>query len=241
VASNLFKLEKLKIFAFVDVERTRRATVPTFEAMFNPASIEQSYCIPWGKRRGMNESGAELQYAGSNPAELRLVLVFDGTGVDTIGIAALPRKSVATRVDELFAVAHRYNGAIHQPNYLRAMWGELSFDGRLANVDVKYTSFDRDGTPLRAELTVKLLADISAEKLAKLENKQSPDVTHERVVRSGDTLPLLTKEVYGSATPYLLVARWNGLDDFRRLTPGARIEFPPLAELTGSAGAPAGG
>ena len=55
-----------------------------------------------------------------------------------------------------------------------------------------------------------------------------------RIVRSGDTLPLLTKQVYGSADRYLEVARVNGLDDFRRLTPGQELRFPPLARMKGS-------
>ena len=58
--------------------------------------------------------------------------------------------------------------------------------------------------------------------------KSSPDVTHVRVVKSGDTLPLLCKEVYGSAAHYLRVAHDNGLDDFRNLTPGRTLTFAPL-------------
>jgi len=49
-------------------------------------------------------------------------------------------------------------------------------------------------------------------------------------VRSGDTLPMLSKEVYGSPNHYLRLAQVNQLDDFRNLTPGQRIVFPPLAK-----------
>jgi nucleoid-associated protein YgaU len=50
------------------------------------------------------------------------------------------------------------------------------------------------------------------------------------VVKSGDTLPLLAKEIYGSSEYYLRVAEVNGIDDFRNLTPGQQIIFPPLAK-----------
>ena len=60
------------------------------------------------------------------------------------------------------------------------------------------------------------------------ENKTSPDLSHSRIVKSGDTLPLLSKEIYGSAVHYLRVAQANGLDNFRSLTPGQQIVFPPL-------------
>ena len=47
-------------------------------------------------------------------------------------------------------------------------------------------------------------------------------------MKSGDTLPLLCKEIYGSPEHYLRVAQANNLNNFRNLTPGQEIIFPPL-------------
>ncbi len=229
---HLYKLEKLKITPYRDANRTVLADVLPFEAMFNPASLEQKYCIPWARRQSLNGSSAELKYAGSRPQKLSISLVLDGTGAHELGVFALRRKSVTQRVNDLFAVVYRFNGVIHQPNFLRLEWGDLSFDGRLSSVDVKYTSFHRDGTPLRAELGLSFLEDIPAHVRARLEAKTSPDLTHTRTVRSGDTLPLLTTEIYGTPAFYLDVARFNGLDDFRTLVPGQELHFPPLVVLT---------
>ena len=104
----------------------------------------------------------------------------------------------------------------------------MNFFCRLASVNVSYTSFHRDGTPLRAELDINLVSDQNVKKRLAEENKSSPDLTHHRVVKSGDTLPLLAKEIYGSAGHYLRVAQVNNLDDFRNLTPGQELFFPPL-------------
>jgi nucleoid-associated protein YgaU len=60
------------------------------------------------------------------------------------------------------------------------------------------------------------------------EAKSSPDLTHSRIVKAGDTLPLLSKEIYGTANHYLWIAQQNQLDDFRNLMPGQRLFFPPL-------------
>ena len=49
------------------------------------------------------------------------------------------------------------------------------------------------------------------------------------MVLAGDTLPLLCQQIYGSATHYLQVAAFNGLDDFRVLEPGRELLFPPFA------------
>jgi len=44
-------------------------------------------------------------------------------------------------------------------------------------------------------------------------------------------LPLLTKQIYGTPDRYLDIARFNHLDNFRRLTPGRTLVFPSLARL----------
>lgn len=225
--SNLFKLEKLTITAYKTADRSGWGS--TFEAMFNPASYSQNYSIEWKRRQGINDLGAELEYTLSAPSELSFNLILDGTGVDDYGLVSWASQTVSERVQEFLDVTYTYQGSLHEPAYLLAEWGDLSFSCRLSSVDIKYTAFDRDGTPLRAELDVTLLSDIGVEKLAQEAGKTSPDLTHARVVRRGDTLPLLVSEIYGSSDHYLDVARFNGLDDFRNLTPGQQILFPPLA------------
>lgn len=225
------KLVKLKVKAFNTAERRGApGKSDVFEAMFNPASYQQTYSIVYSS----GKKAADRQYLREAPSELSLTLVLDGTGVDEMGVFAFGRKSVRERVEDFKRVAYDYDGAIHESNYLVVEWGGgLSFDCRLASVTVKYTAFNRDGTPLRAELDVKLITDRSAAKDHKKKKKSSPDLTHSRIVKHGDTLPLLTRELYGSSARYLDVARFNALDDFRRLTPGQQLFFPPLAALGG--------
>ena len=226
---HLFKLEKLKITAYPDRSRKKATAKGSFEAMFNPTSFKQKYAIDYAKEQSQNSTGKEVKYVRSKPSSLDLKLVLDGTGVDRIGLLALkPQKSVYERVKEFLKLTHTMDGNTHQPSFLVVEWGDLIFSCRLASVEVNYTSFDRDGTALRAELDIKLYADIEDVKRLKAEKKKSPDLTHSRVVRSGDTLPLLTKSVYGTSAHYLQIAAFNGLDDFRNLTPGQEILFPPL-------------
>jgi nucleoid-associated protein YgaU len=230
---NLFKLEKLNIKAY---EKKERSGFPakTFEAMFNPSSLKQSYEIIWGnkKQQPVNSSGLELDYVGSKPQHLDIDLLLDGTGVDQMGVVALfGSKTVSDRVKDLLDAAFTYNGSIHEPYFLVVEWGSLKFPCRLESVDITYTSFNRDGTPLRAELKVSFISDNEDKRRAKMEDKQSPDLTHTRIVCEGDTLPLLTSAVYGSSTYYVDVARFNQLDNFRSLTTGEQIHFPPLETL----------
>jgi nucleoid-associated protein YgaU len=227
--TDLFKLDKLKILAFEDSKRKSEVSDSPFEAMFNPESFKQNYAIIYGKNQSLNSSENEKKYMRSEPSELSLELILDGTGVSEMGITQLfGSKTVSERVEEFLTLTFRMNGKIHEPNYLRVEWGDLKFECRLGSVEIDYTSFDRDGTPLRAKLTVSLIADMEVEKRMAVEDKKSSDLTHRRVVRQGDTLTLLTKEIYGTSAPYWRVAQANRLDNFRLLTPGQELAFPPL-------------
>jgi hypothetical protein len=228
------KLQKLTIKAYRAKARLPGDLIGTFEAMFNPETFSQTYLSEYSRNQGLNSTGRPVNYSRSKPRELSLKLVLDGTGVQEIGVLQLGKqKTVSTRVKEFIDLAFRMNGDIHEPNFLVVEWGGkedggLIFSCRLASVTVNYTSFDRDGSPLRAELDVSLIGDQDVRKRMAQENKNSPDLMHIRVVKCGDTLPLLTKEVYGSSAYYLRVAQVNGLDDFRNLTPGQELIFPPL-------------
>ena len=227
---DLFKLEKLKVKAYKSRKRGTGDLVGTFEAMFNPSSFSQKHEIVYGKNQGYNSTGKKVNYARSKPANLEIELLLDGTGVHQYGLTNVlgAPKTVSEQVEEFLKLTFRMNGDIHEPNFLVVEWGDFVFSCRLGSVNITYTSFQRDGKPLRAELKADFLSDMDVKKRMAKENKQSPDLTHSRVVRSGDTLPLMTKQVYGSAAYYVRVAQANRLDDFRTLTPGQEIFFPPL-------------
>lgn len=222
-----FKLEKLKIRSYSD--RERRQLVSTFEAMFNPTTFSQDFEISYAPAQGIGSSATEARFTLSDPQKLQLELLLDGSGVDTIGVLSPFQKSVSDRVDEFLASAYELNGSTHEPNFLVVEWGDrLAFSCRLKKATVTYESFDRAGNPLRAKLVITVVSDATSESIAAQENLTSPDVTHFRVVRAGDTLPLLSKEIYGSPDHYLFVAAHNALDDFRHLEAGRELLFPPL-------------
>ncbi|MEM8962005.1 MAG: hypothetical protein AAGD38_11025 [Acidobacteriota bacterium] len=240
---DLFKLDKLKITAFTDAKRQPKqggllsGLLPQagqFEAMFNPKSFRQSYAIDWGRKGALNSSGEDLLYRQSPPLVFSLELLLDGTGVaDGPESLALPSRSVENRLKEFLEIVYTYNGELHEPNHLLVEWGSESHSCRLAKLDVRYTFIGRNGKPLRAELDVTFVGDEELERRLKRENKKSPDLTRRHLVTAGETLPLLSREFYGSADHYLDLARVNDLDDFRFLEPGTTLVVPPLASLTG--------
>ena len=232
---NPFKLAKLKI----DVYGNRlRIGLPqdTFTAMFNPVSFAMQHENAFAKYQGINTSGRRALYSHSRAKTLTLELVLDGTGVADGSSGTLPGQgsgSVAEHIEQFLRLCFYMDGALHEPKFLKIRWGEgelRDFDCRLQAVDIQYTSFDKNGAPLRATLNTTFVEDLEPAKRVRQEGKSSPDLPHSRIVRSGDTLPLLSQEIYGSSAYYLRVAQANGLDNFRQLTPGQEIFFPPLAQ-----------
>jgi hypothetical protein len=60
------------------------------------------------------------------------------------------------------------------------------------------------------------------------ENKSSPDLTHQRMVKMNDKLTLLSEDIYENSNYYIDVAKNNKLLSFRQLQLGENIIFPPI-------------
>ena len=93
---------------------------------------------------------------------------------------------------------------------------------------INFKLFRADGTPLRAVAKAKFRATVENELRVRQERKRSPDITHVRVVKAGDTLPMLAYEIYEDPSYYIQVAQANNLYNFRYLEPGTKIFFPPI-------------
>ncbi|MDO9240736.1 MAG: hypothetical protein Q7U30_12015 [Methylicorpusculum sp.] len=157
--------------------------------------------------------------------------LFDNTGI----IDGKPRDSIADDLKHFKEVLTGYKGDAHEPRHFKLVWGENSiFKGRVVEVGITYKLFRPDGTPIRALVKVKFKSSIEEQKRAAKENKSSPDLTHSRKVKAGDTLPLMCYKIYGDPRYYLEVAKKNRLNDFRQLQPGTEIYFPPITKTVKS-------
>jgi hypothetical protein len=237
---NPFKLEKLRITAYG--EAARSSEIDHVDAMYNPASYSLRHENVFEELAAIQTSGQPARWTRTPPSSLSLELMLDGTGVGEMGLVSLlggGPDPVADQVEKFLEVCLKRDGSIHEPRFLTIQWGRglEEFKCRLQSVDVSYTSFEKNGDPLAATLTTVFLQDVPVQ-----EEQSSPDLTHRRTVLAGDTLPLLCREIYGSAAHYLWVARQNQLDDFRRLAPGQELAFPPLPkDLRGRASRAPGG
>ncbi|WP_209328739.1 CIS tube protein [Lunatimonas salinarum] len=220
------KLEKLKVVAYSDPKFNNKVGDGEFSTLMNPEKYVYTYKIEQDTQQATGTSAASPRFNKKLPEELQLDFVFDRTGI----IPERPRTEdgIIDDLEKFKKVVLDYNGEQHKPNYVMISWGSLLFKGSLTEMNVEFKLFRSDGTPLRAVAKAKFKGFVEDDLRVAKENNQSPDLTHYRVVRAGQTLPLMAYEIYGDASYYLEVAKANKLVDFRNLQPGQEIYFPPI-------------
>lgn len=223
------KLEKMLILAFESAEDAESGGVPeakeTFEALINPESYTLEYKVKTSDSQAQGSSGTQTKFEYTLPEELAFDFLFDNTGL----IDGAPKPDgVFDDVHAFRRLLTEYRGESHEPYHLKLVWGNLLFKGRAIEVGVTYKLFNPDGQPIRAVVRAKFKGSIEEKKRVAQEFRRSPDLTHRRTVKPGDTLPFLCFQVYGDPRHYLYVAAFNGLEDFRSLAVGAPLLFPPL-------------
>lgn len=224
-------LEKMKIKAYSDPDFAKK--VGEYTVMINPEKYSHGFRICYTNPQGPGSPGGTPQFNKIPSDTVSFELVFDGTGVvpsPLPGFIPWTEDGVASQIEAFKRLVFNYNGNVHSPNLLKLIWGKLLFKGRLTKLDLTYTLFKPDGTPLRARANATFKGFNDEEELQLKAQKSSPDLSHVLTVKAGDTLPLMCNDVYGRSDYYVQVARVNGLADFRRIKIGTQLLFPPLGE-----------
>lgn len=222
------------------LRRKNKDDETVYEAFINPNNLSFGASISYGNSESASGSGGsggasgqpvgeaypQLVYKGTNPETLSFKLMLDGTGVVTDESGE--EDFVSKEIDKLRKITYYYDGDAHEPGNLLVAWGDFAFMCRLKSLNVNYKAFDNHGKAIRCEVNLQFAGSTRPEEARRMMNQNSPDLSHVRVVKAGDTLPLMCQRIYGSSKYYLQVARINGLENFRDLRPGSEILFPPI-------------
>ncbi|HLT06665.1 MAG TPA: hypothetical protein VK014_04010 [Cyclobacteriaceae bacterium] len=217
---------KILINAYSGKEMTESEKTGSFTLPINPEQYAQKYEIKYDAKPAPGNQGVEEKFTSSAPEELKLDFTFDGT--DTIFGYSHLGKSVPQQIQEFREVVYDLSSDIHQPRFLKVMGLGVIFPCVLKNLDITYTLFKHDGTPLRAKISATFLNFKEVKRRVAEEGKNSPNLTHLRTVKGGDSLPLMVFKIYKNSKYYLEVAKANNLTNFRKLNTGDQIRFPPF-------------
>ncbi|MEL7159552.1 MAG: hypothetical protein AAFN92_02240 [Bacteroidota bacterium] len=231
---SLGRLVKVCILAYEDKRKEKAdAANKLFVLPINPENYSLNLKIEYEKKKGQGNQGTAPKYTGTKPKQLKLDFVLDGTGTVEGYHKSHVGKTVPDQIRHLLAVVYDMNAKTHVPNRLKVNWGEeLVFDCVLENLDVNYTLFDRDGTPLRAKLSATFLGHKEEQKRVREENKNSPDLTHVFLLGAGEKLVTRAGEIYGGDEYYRQVALANDLTSFRNVPDGTALTYPPIKKST---------
>jgi len=240
------RLEPLRIISFHAEDRGDGSPVFTevdsYEVQYDPDSYSQRFTnvFEGSSSIGINVSLPSSRYAYSLASRLTFSIILDATTTEGGLSAPIPMPSlggdsasegISDMVSRFLETCYDYDGEIHQPRFLRVEWGTLSAPCRLQQVDIQYSMFDRDGTPIRAKLDCVFIGDVSEEIRIRQEDRRSPDLAKLHEVVAGDTLPLISQKAYGSPNYYMALADYNQLNHFRDLKAGSNIRIPSLETL----------
>ena len=194
--------------------------IPPYIAMFNPDqwNEQQKFVYHDEQEHGTNTGVQKFNYIRSR--DLSFEILIDGTG------ASGEKKEVTAEL-LLLKNAVGFNGSEHRPNKLFIIWGYFFFRGVIETLDIQYTLFRPNGTPLRAKVKLSFKEDTDNVLRVLDMNLQSADLTHRRLVKTHDRLDLLSHYIYKDSRFYMEVARTNGLTSVRKLPVGTELVFPP--------------
>lgn len=232
------ELIKLKIKAYSDERFSEEISEGEFKSLLNPDKYTFNYKIEQNNNQASGTSSSAVRFNKIPPENLDLEFVFDRTGVVVdYGSSSTDAddkvykdegNGIIDDIEQFKRVVFDYNGDNHRPNYLVISWGTLLFKGTLTEMNITYKLFKSDGLPLRASVRAKFKGFVEDNLRVARENNSSPDLTHVRMVKEGDTLPLMTYRIYGDPKYYLEIAKANGIANFRKLNAGQMIVFPPI-------------
>ncbi len=242
----LGELEKMII---TKLDQDGAATGTPIQVLINPEGYKESYTVEYNDDQQNNSGGQKPKFVKVKPGNFSFKLLFDSTGIfDVVGLnledtltsiaedisGFIPfqddeaeNNNIVEEIEKIkeFVV---YQGDIHKPYELQINWGALELKCILTKLDIDYKLFNPQGFPIRAVATLTCKQSTSEVLRLAKEKKSSPDLTHIRTVKEGDTLTLMSYRIYGDPKYYLEVARANNLLNFRSLEPGTELIFPPL-------------
>ena len=194
---------------------------------YNPNEITVSKKVKFDKAANGAQNTKTKQFAGGVSREITFPnLVFD---------TFEKKKSVYTEYIQKIEEALHFNKDMHRPPKVMLIWGEFlksdgsssgqiqqSFPCYVTEMTVKYTMFLENGSPVRADVSLKL------EEVGNYDEKKSPDHAKLYTVRRGDTLQHIAYREYDNPGEWRRIARTNGIDNPMQLRPGTKLLIPPI-------------
>lgn len=188
------------------------------QVLFNPTDYAVDRGSHYASMPVPGLSTPILQYIRGESQVLSLELFLDRTDGNS---------DIEADMEQLRAFA-QIDGSLHAPPVAEFAWGHFKFTGVVTSLRERLSLFSEDGRVLRARLTLSIKSYKSAEVQRRELKLSSPDRTHVRILREGETLAHIANEVYGDPRLWRPIATANGITRPRFIKPGTPLRIPVL-------------
>ena len=226
-ALGLIKPEKAKL---VVKGPNKPKDAKDIECMFNPTDYALNQTVAIKAENSPGKPGGTLQYTGTNAMTFTATLLFDDY--------ASFEGDVTPTITKLLSWGRPTEDSIKKkqpcPPLVAFQWGgnrQLeNFCGFLTSVDVKYLLFRRDGTPVQADVTIKITGPPTTATSSQNPTSHALDTTQTHTVVEGETIQSVAYAELGKPSYWRAIAELNGIDDPMRIAAGSMLLIPSVAD-----------
>jgi hypothetical protein len=199
----------------------------SIDCQFNPSSLTISKSTTWKGDTSPSFNAPFLRFAGGESASYSLSLFFDSYSEKDF-------KDVREYTNKLLRLTLRGAGysmflvPYSRPPSVTLVWGKITlFSAVVEKVEITFTMFAPDGTPIRAKADMDFKQDDFWDDIIPAQNPTSrSDPRKTRIVTSRQRLDQIAFEEYGDSRYWRLLAEANALDDPFQLQDGQILVIP---------------
>ena len=192
--------------------------------MFNPTEYRISQSVSITRHDSVGQPGGTVEYLGTSAMTVSMQLFFDDF--------ASAKGDVTPKISKLLKWQMPQDTDGTPPKLVKFQWGNKqldNFQGVITNLNVNYTVFAKDGTPLQAKV------DLTIEGANALEKGTNPtshavDMRRVHTVVEGETIQSVAFAELGDPNYWRAIADANGIDDPLRVRPGRALLIPSAAD-----------
>lgn len=225
------KLERAKIYVLENDGKDNKKAEPTagIDVCFNPKEYSLDKSVSWKSEKAFSDA-PQPEFTEPSPMTLSVTLQFD-TYEERVSV----RDKYVRALEKLAMMRIQFSKQPKKgdkkkagPPVILFVWGRFTFKGVVESLSQKYTMFLSDGTPVRAEVALKIRnvldAQIDDDKKAAATQSAS---TRSYTIKQGDRLDSIAASELGDASRWTEIAMENNIDDpIKQLTTGHTLKIP---------------
>ena len=141
---------KLTIKTYSNEEFT--AEKGEYVVTINPQNLRIKNDIDYNSSRMPYNNNWNFKYNCTLPRQLSFSLLFDNTGI-------FPNTNINVKkqIEDLEGLIYNCKEDIKQPHFIRVIWGNIDFQGRLLKMQTEYGMFKNNGDIIRAQTDIVII------------------------------------------------------------------------------------